>query len=446
MRIKLPQPQEFALLLEKTLNIHLDIMPFGIATDNREIEQGDLFLALPGEKVDGHQFVESSFKAGAVAALVTQTVETDAKGQQIKVSSVTGAMGRVAHQWRKKFSIPVVGITGSNGKTTTKELLKHYCAKNGKPHATTGNFNTSIGLPLTLLTLTREHTVSILEMGASQPGDIEFLANIAEPTHGLITNVAPAHLEGFGSVKGVLDEKAKLLTYKRLKTAFLNLSDPNCATLSLSTGTKTFGFDIPADFCGSAGKDDTKPEMSINEHRIPLPNPNPALQKNVLAAASIAITLGIGWPVIQESTIHFKPISGRSEVRKIHGMTIIDDTYNANLESTRTALDFLARFTSRGRKIFIFGDMFELGESAVEAHAQVGQACLETLPDTVFTVGELSAQTTEVASAKIPSFHFQTKEQLTDKLLQFCKPGDTLLVKGSRGMAMETIIQGLETA
>jgi len=446
VRIDLPAPRTFADMMETTFGVTLKTPPRGIATDNREVKPGDLFLALPGENVDGHQFVPSAAQSGAVAALVTHTVEAESTCQQIAVDSVTQAIGTLAQQWRRQFSIPVVGITGSNGKTTTKELLKHYFSHSGRPHATSGNYNTSIGLPLTLLTLEKDHTVSLLEMGANQPGDIQYLTQIAEPTHGLITNIAPAHLEGFGSIEGILKEKANLLTFEDLTLAFQNVSDPFCSQLEVTVPKKTYGFDVPADFTATdPALNGNQSGIMINGHFIPLPSPNPALKKNVLAAVAVALTLGIDWSVVEEATPLFTPVKGRCVVQELNGLTIIDDTYNANVESTQAALGFLTDFSGRGRKIFVFGDMFEMGSAAEEAHAHVGRACLDSKLDAVFTTGQFAEIVTRIASARFPSFHFRTKERLLEQLRRFCQPGDVLLVKGSRGMAMETIIQGLET-
>lgn len=444
MRIELPDPRKFARLFESLVSTSFATQPTGIATDNREIRPGDLFLALPGEKVDSHGFVAPAARSGAVAALVTHTVATDHPIQQCVVESVVHTMGDLARQWRQAYSIPIIGVTGTNGKTTTKELVRHFLSAKGRVHATEGNFNTSIGLPLTLLTLEEKHSFSILEMGANQPGDIEYLTELAQPTHGIITNIAPAHLAGFGTVDGVLNEKARLLTAPGLEVAFLNVSDPRCASIKPAARTVTFGFDPAADY--SAENESVDPGViSINGHNLRLSAPNPALKKNVLAAATVARTLGVPWTIIQRLAPKFPSVAGRCQIRKMNGYTVIDDTYNANVESTQTALGFLTEFSDQGRKIFIFGDMFEMGDMAEEAHAQVGRICLDTPLAAVFTVGKYSEIITRIASARYPSFHFKTKARLAEQLLRFCQPGDVLLIKGSRGMAMETIISELET-
>ncbi len=203
MRITLPEPEAFSTLITQYTGKEPTAPITGIATDSRECITGDLYIALKGEHADGHQFIQQAIEKGAVAGLVEHEFTVPQAVDFFIVEDVLESLGRLARDWRRQYDIPVIGITGSNGKTTTKELLKHIFEASENVHATTGNYNTSVGLPLTLLQLTGEHTISIIEMGANQSGDIEYLCNIAEPTHGLITNIAPAHLDGFGSIEEV---------------------------------------------------------------------------------------------------------------------------------------------------------------------------------------------------------------------------------------------------
>ncbi|RMF07941.1 MAG: UDP-N-acetylmuramoyl-tripeptide--D-alanyl-D-alanine ligase [Candidatus Neomarinimicrobiota bacterium] len=444
VRIDLPQPDQFAALWATVTGSPLKDPVAGIASDHRELQPGDLFLALKGARVDGHQLLQPAKDRGAVAALVSEAVDPVDGLRLYRVASVEETLGNLARSWRQRFSIPVLGITGSNGKTTTKELVRACLSRSGHPHCTTGNFNTSLGVPLSLLTLTADHTHSVIEMGANQPGDIRYLASLVKPTLGLVTNVAPAHLEGFKNLETIVSEKESLLTADSLETAFINLSDEHCRTMQFRGRKVTFGFDTNADYAGRSDRSSARPRLQINGHTLNLPTAHPALEKNALAAASVARELGISWSDISAAVARFEPVRGRGEVLTFRGLTVINDTYNANVESTRTALEFLRSYPSRGRKIFVFGDMFEMGEAAEQSHAAVGQACLEAGPDAVFTVGNFSEIVARVTSARIPSFHFKSKETLQDKLRRFCRRDDVLLVKGSRGMAMETLIQGLE--
>ena len=209
MRINLPNSRTFSKIFKKAIGADIVENINGITTDSREIQKGDLYVAIKGENVDGNIFLNDVFKKGALCAIVSELMP-NTNGDQIEVSDTIKAIGRVATEWRSQFDIPVIGITGTNGKTSTKELLKHILSSKFDIHATEGNYNTSIGLPLTLLQLTSFHGASILEMGANQIGDINTLAKIAKPNIGLITNIAPAHLEGFGSIEAVAKTKAAI--------------------------------------------------------------------------------------------------------------------------------------------------------------------------------------------------------------------------------------------
>ena len=250
MRIDLPNPDKFKQIFDKTLVEPLFEKVIGISTDSRDIKEGDLYLAIDGEKVDGHSFLTEVFEKGASSALVSEPAH-EAKGKQIKVDNPVNAIGKVARAWREQFEIPVIGITGSNGKTSSKELLKYILSAKYDIHATEGNYNTSIGLPLSLLKLTEYHGVSILEMGANQPKDIEKLCNIAHPTHGLITNIAPAHLEGFGDIQSVAETKGELFQYLSNGKSFINSADNRINELEIYGDSITFGLtsncDYPAD-------------------------------------------------------------------------------------------------------------------------------------------------------------------------------------------------------
>ena len=251
MRISIENPENFAAVFESVTKNKLHRPVSGLTTDSREVKSGDLYIALEGEKVNGHQFIADVEKLGAVAALVNKT-NKEIKIQQIKVDNPIFEIGKIANEWRSRFDIPVIGITGSNGKTSTKELLVHVLSDDFNVHATEGNFNTHIGLPLTLLKMDLSHNISILEMGASILGEIEALCNIAMPTHGLITNIAPAHLEGFGSIENIAYEKAAL--FRSLESdgiAFFNKTDDMINDIQFKGEKITFGLtpdcDFPAD-------------------------------------------------------------------------------------------------------------------------------------------------------------------------------------------------------
>ena len=443
MRINLPHPNKFAKIWEEVTDVALNKTVKGIVTDSREVRPGDLYIAISGDRVDGHTFIKDVFEKGAVCALVNSEIE-NADEQLIKVNNSVSTIGKVAKAWRNQFDIPVMGITGSNGKTSTKELLKHMLSAQFNIHATEGNFNTSIGLPLTLLRLTRESTMSILEMGANQLGDIAQLCEIAQPTHGVITNIAPAHLEGFGTIEAVAKTKGELFACLSKGVSFINAADYRVGALEILGDAISFGLtpecDYPADIHHE--KDGTI-TLTVDAEEIPTHSVNLTFAKNVIACVAISRTLGLSWGEIRENVASFQPPKGRCEVKNNGMITIIDDTYNANLESTVAAIDYLKAFSGNGQRIFVFGDMFELGDLSQDQHRRVGEKCNEAELSAVFTVGEETVTTDAIITYSELHKHFDNKDDLLTSLKSIVKDGDKVLVKGSRGMKMETIVEAM---
>jgi len=442
LRINLPHPTDFASLANPNLPEGLT----GIATDSRECREGDLYIALTGERMDGHEFVSNAFEQCASAALVARD-RASGSSKEIIVDDPLTALGEMANEWRRQFDIPIIGITGSNGKTTTKDLLAHALSDSETVYATEGNFNTSIGLPLTLLSMPKDTTVAVLEMGANQPGDIKILCDISQPTHGLITNIAPAHLEGFGTIEAVAETKAAMFRALTEGTAFVNAADPRIVTLPIPNEKITFGItpdcDFPADI---HHEEDGTITLTVDSEEVPTGSQNLSFAKNVIASAALAVTLGLNWDQFRKAIQTFMPPKGRCQVRLFNDITIIDDTYNANLESTEAAIDYLAAFSGGGRRMLVFGDMFELGDSSKEQHRKVGEKCINAQLDALFTVGQETIHTDAAASILPFHQHFDSKEALAEALKDSVKSGDHLLVKGSRGMEMETVIEELVAA
>ncbi len=443
MRIDLPNSTQFAKVFEAALNrpIHTEVT--GVVTDSREVQKGDLYIAIPGERVDGHSFLKNSYDAGAVAALVN-TVNDELVGEQILVDDPVKAIGSVSTAWRDQFDLPVIGITGSNGKTSTKELLKHILSAKFDIHATEGNYNTSIGLPLTLLQLTSFHGASILEMGANQPGDIKELCQIGKPSHGLITNIAPAHLEGFGTIEAVAQTKGAMFESLSDGVAFVNTADHRVMDLPIKGESISFGLspdcDYPADI---HHEEDGTITLTIDSVEVPTHSVNLSFAKNVIACSAIARELGLDWEAITDRITTFQPPKGRCEVKNNGSITIIDDTYNANLESAIAAIDYLKAFSGNGQRIFVFGDMFELGESSIEQHKAVGEKCNEAELSAVYTVGTETIATDGAILNIEYHEHFDNKDALVDALKTNIQDEDKILVKGSRGMQMETVVEAL---
>ena len=441
MRIDLPNPDKFKHIFDMTLDKSLSEKVDGISTDSRDIKEGDLYIAISGEKVDGHSFLEEVFAKGASTALVNKSCD-NFKGKLIKVDDPVYAIGKIAKTWRDQFQIPVIGITGSNGKTSTKELLKYILSAKYDIHATEGNYNTSIGLPLTLLRLTEYHGVSILEMGANQPGDIEKLCKIAYPTHGLITNIAPAHLEGFGDIQTVANTKGELFKFLSNGLSFINAADNRVNDLETYGDTITFGLtsncDYPTDLHHN---NDGSIILTIDAEEIKTNSINLSFAKNVIACSTIASELGLSWEAIKDRILTSQPPKGRCEIKTNGQITVIDDTYNANVDSTIAAIDYLKAFSGNGKRIFVFGDMLELGASSEDQHRIIGKKCQKEELSVVFTIGNETIVAHEEINNSILHKHFEQKESLLSNLNEIISEGDKILVKGSRGMRMEEIVE-----
>ena len=443
MRIQLTNPELFATVFQNITGCKLHHPTYGIATDSREIEEGDLYIAIKGIKYDGHQFLKTVMSSGAVAALVEDT-QDEIEIQQIKVKNTLLEIAKISKMWRNQFDIPVIGITGSNGKTSTKELLAHVLSGNNIVHATKGNFNTNIGVPLTLLELDPTHNISIIEMGASIPGEIEDLCKIVKPNFGVITNIAPAHLEGFKTIENIAFEKGALFRALDKGISFVNQADNLISQVPFNGKRITYGLspecDFPADIYH---ENDGTLTLILDTNVIPTNSKNLSFLKNCIAVAAISISLGLSWDDFKQKIQSFSSPKGRCFVKQINDITIIDDTYNANLSSSLASLDYLNAFSKEGRKIFVFGDMFELGALSRDQHKKIGERCLELKLDGVFTLGEHTKYTNNVLDTSIQNEHFNDKNAMIASLKAIINPGDQILFKGSRGMKMEKIIEGV---
>lgn len=441
MRITLPDLQRFSKVFENVTNKALKKNISGISTDSRECVGGDLYIAIKGLNVDGHQFIKEAKNNGAIATLISEPSKEYSEIQQIVVENPIQTIGTVANVWRKQFNIPVIGITGSNGKTTTKELLRNIFSSKFNVHSTKGNFNTSIGVPLTLLQMQVNHNISVIEMGANQPGDIKTLCQIVEPTDGLITNIAPAHLEGFVTIENIAQEKSELFKYLTNGTAFKNISDEWINTFSNNVKSITYGFSSECDFCADFYREsNSNIILKINAAELNTNSQSMVFAKNILAASAVARSFGIDWSIIQERVLSFSSIYGRGVIRKYKSITVIDDTYNANYNSTLAAIEHLSQYQTKGRRIFVFGDMAELGSASKKYHKKIGEKCLENNLDVVFSVGTQTLITDKVLDSLKYHKHFNNNEQLSNELINFLQNEDIVLFKGSRSMEMEKVI------
>lgn len=428
--------------------LHGDDRAFnGVSTDTRTIAADELFVALSGPNFDGNKFVSHAASKNAAAAVVESV--TGEGIAQIEVENSRLALGQLSAAWRDRQSAMVVGITGSNGKTTLKEMVAACLTAVAPTLATEGNLNNDIGVPLMMSRIAPTHQYVVLEMGANHAGEIAYLAGLAKPDVVAITNAAAAHLEGFGSVEGVAHAKAEILQVEpRPKVAILNADDEYYSYwLSLVDDLDVLSFglgddaDIRADQV-EAGKGSTHFTMHLLDSSLELALPLAGEHnvRNACAAAAIATALDVPAATIKTALETMRPVAGRLQPKAgRNGATLYDDSYNANPRSVIAAAEFLS--TQAGKRWLVLGDMFELGDEAEKLHAEVGAAIREAGVDRLYTLGELSSHAAEAFGDA--GFSFDSLDALVADISTELESDVNVLVKGSRGMRMERVIEAL---
>jgi UDP-N-acetylmuramoyl-tripeptide--D-alanyl-D-alanine ligase len=436
-----------------------------IVTDSTKVKKGSVFVALKGERHDGHRFIPDALRRGAACIIAHRALPAARFGKStvVKVRDTLKALGDLAHYRREQLSPKVLAITGSNGKTTTKEMLAAILEEasfgrerlRGKVLKTEGNFNNLVGLPLTLLRLRRRDKVAVVELGTNHPGEIRRLAQIADPDGGIITSVAAAHLEGLNSLAGVAREKGALYENVRAGGAIaVNVDDARVAKLAgrfpgekitygkrgrvrarswHMRGTRGMAFTL------EAGRESGKVRLNyLGQHNI----------SNALGAAALALGAGVKLAAVRRGLEKARPFSMRMQIEDWRGVGVINDAYNANPASMKAALETLAEIKCRGRRMAVLGDMFELGRHAAREHRLLGKAAAAAAIDHLYLLG---AQAGAVRSGalkggmrpeqiSIGKDHADLGTQLRGRV----KPGDWLLFKGSRGMKMERVLAALK--
>jgi UDP-N-acetylmuramoyl-tripeptide--D-alanyl-D-alanine ligase len=418
----------------------------GVFTDTRKPVAGGLFVALKGENFDAHDFVAAAQKAGAVAALVARPVAVDLP--QVVVMDTTMALGDLASAVRAQRRARVIGITGSNGKTTVKTLLASILALHGKTHVNAGNLNNEIGLPMSLLNLPTDAEFAVLEMGAGKHGDIAYLAAIARPEIGLVNNIAPAHLERMGSLEGIAETKGALYTSLPAQgVAVINADDAFATFFTNLASTRhviRFGVrsdaDVRAENIHLGGKTQFDLVTPKGRVEIALPLSGRHNVQNAIAAAACAVALDVPIELIKRGLESAPSVKGRLQRYAMPGgWTLIDDSYNANPGSTAAAIATLV--SEPGEAWLVLGDMRELGADARTLHAATGKLAHESGIAKLYTVGDLSSAAAKAFGAK--GQHFDNQKSLAAALAADVKPGVRVLVKGSRGSTMERVVHAL---
>jgi UDP-N-acetylmuramoyl-tripeptide--D-alanyl-D-alanine ligase len=423
----------------------------GVTTDSRNAGAGNLFVALRGEHFDAHDFIAEVVAKG-VSAVVAEHLPAGLTIPALIVPDTRIALGEIARHWRRQFSFPVIGVTGSNGKTTVKEMIASImAAQYGAEHylATRGNLNNDIGAPLTLLRMTAAHGAAVIELGMNHPGEIALLASIAQPTLGLVNNAQREHQEFMESVEAVAKENGAVISALPANGIAVFPADdpytPLWRAYAAAVGHRkivTFGFSVDADVTCSYRPNAFGNELSVTAGQqrfdIPLAAAGTHNVRNALAAIACTSAIGIGTEAIVRGLTAFAPVNGRLQ-RKIarNGAVIIDDTYNANPDSVRAAIDVLAQ--AHPPRVLVLGDMGEVGNDGRQFHEEIGEYARGCGIEHLMTFGALAGDTARTFGARAE--HFESIEALNDALEAILVPAATVLVKGSRFMKMERTVR-----
>jgi UDP-N-acetylmuramoyl-tripeptide--D-alanyl-D-alanine ligase len=418
----------------------------GVGTDTRTLARGELFVALTGPNFDGHQFLGEAANRGAAGAIVARA--GSAPLPAVQVADTRLALGQLAVHWRRQFDIPVIAVTGSNGKTTVKNMIAAILGERGPTLATQGNLNNDIGVPLTLLRLRPGDQYAVIEMGMNHAGEIDYLTRLTRPTVALINNAAAAHLAGLGSVEAVARAKGEIFAgLTESGVAIINADDAHAGLwrqLAAPHRVVTFGIDTPTDVSAAYTLDATGSTLELRtpqggiSMRLSLLGRHNVM--NALAAGSAALTAGASLTDIQAGLAKLKAVSGRLEVKRgRNGARVLDDTYNANPGSLTAGVEVLK--SADGERMLVLGDMGELGEAAPEIHRRVGELARCLGIERLFAVGDLSRVAVEAFGKG--ARHFRTHEALVEALRRELRAGMTVLVKGSRLMKMERVVAGI---
>lgn len=421
----------------------LSLQSTGVSTDTRKIDPGNLFFALKGPSFNANEFASTALEMGASAVVVDEAAfAVVGDPRYFLCEDVLSTLQALATFHRRKFTIPFIGLTGSNGKTTSKELLHSVLKQKFNTLATIGNLNNHIGVPLTLLRLRPEHEIAIIEMGANKQGDIEELCLIAEPTHGCITNIGKAHLEGMGGPAGVLKTKTELFQYLKAHQGkvFINTQDPVLAPL-ISRFDQPVRYPSPGDFCEVhfLGAD---PFVSFSVKSVEGVHVSSLVGAynfgNIANALTIGAYFGVPLEMAVQGILQYSPENMRSQLVEKRSNLILLDAYNANPSSMEVAIRTFGEMTGRKHKMVILGDMFELGDYAEEEHRQLGELVSEYTFDKVCFTGKLIVSALEKApSALYFPDPFSFRNWLQDSKLE----DYLILIKGSRGMKLETLVE-----
>lgn len=425
-----------------------------ITQDSREVTKDSLFFAIQGERLDGHQFVAECFEKGVAACLTSKVIAPKKGSVLLLVPDVKKALLKLAAHYRNKFDIPFIGITGSVGKTTTKDMVASVLAQKYDVLWTQGNYNNDIGVPLTLFRLEDHHQIAVIEMGMNHFGEIHVLAEVVRPQVGLISNVGVAHIEYLGSREGILKAKCEMFDFMPQDgVAILNADNDMLITLDGKFPQKLRWFgvehkkDVYAENLDLLGMEKTKccVHTPAGSFDVLVPMPGEHMVLNALSAVAVGLEMGLTLEEMKAGIENFVPTKNRMNVMKLdNGITVLNDVYNANPVSMKASLDILAN--AAGRKVAILGFMGELGEYAAKMHEEVGAYAAEKGIKLLFCIGKFSEFMEQGAKNNgIKEVHrYETQEDFWNQGLDFLNKGDSILVKASRSMALEKTVEKIQ--
>jgi UDP-N-acetylmuramoyl-tripeptide--D-alanyl-D-alanine ligase len=426
-----------------------------VTTDSRQVKQGTLFVPIVGEKIDAHQFIGKALEAGASAVLTQEHQTAQGPGVWIAVDDTRAALQKIAAEWRKRFNGSVVGITGSVGKTTTKEMTALALSAGMKVMKTEGNQNSQIGLPLTMFRLSPEYDAAVIEMGMSEFGEMSRLAAVASPDYAVLTNIGLSHIGNLGSQENIRKEKLHITDrFHEKSVLFLNGDDPLLAELrgKLPFRTVYFGTQPWCDFraesvrIGAEASDFRYFTPDGRSGSIHLPVPGIHCVLDALAGLAVADQLGVSLKKAAQTLSTYQPLAMRMQIRRASkGYTVIDDSYNSSPDAAKSSLSVLAGFHS-GKRVAVLADMLELGDFSRQGHFSVGEYAANEDIEVLVTVGEEAKEIAEGALSVNPKMQChvcKTNAEALDVLSSVLEPGDTVLVKGSRGMKTDEIVKQL---
>lgn len=437
--------------------------PFpAVSTDSRTLEPGQAFFALTGERFNGHDFLDQAVAGECSLAVIS---EPDRAGElaaagvaTLEVADTTGALQLLAHYLRRRWGGRVVGVTGSMGKTTTRAFCARLLAERYRVHSSPGNLNNQVGVPLSLLLLEHDHEVAVLELGMNQPGEIHRLAQVAAPETGVLTNIAPVHLEFFDGIEGIAAAKGELLGPLGTGTLVFNRDDELVRWLAESFDGPKVPFGVAAgcrvrigDYViDGPGAMRACFDIDADPLTVELPFAGRPFLYNVAAAIGVALDHGLSRRQIESGIAALEPLPGRGQTRVVAGVSVWDDSYNANPRAIEALLDTVAQVPDRPRTTIVLGAMLELGPDSEKLHREVGRSAAGMAPELLVTVGDgaeaIAAGAVAAGLARSKVHHFESADEAGEFVRSRAREGDLVVVKGSRGVGTEAVVAALERA